>query len=166
RRRPRGDAVMSSLRSDRARAFAALLADHRRDGVVPDFGCADSPAEVRALSWRPAPPGGSHFLNGDARRLLSLSRLARTCHPRRAPLQDRPPHPLGVECGLVPEQNDRRLDVLYVRTTVQRRRGQARDLLVEIDLSGSEGPRGRRAATVVEVSAGRCPLTATRANLN
>src|SRR5262249_651919 len=135
---PKGDAVISSLRSGRARELATLLADHRRDGVVPDFGHADSPAEVRALRRRPAPPGCSHFLNGDARRLLSPPRLASSCQQRHAPLQDRLPHPLGMECGLVLDQDDRRLDVLYVRTAVHRRRGQARDPLVEIDFGSSE----------------------------
>src|SRR6516165_2136656 len=85
---PEGDAVRSSLRGDCAHEFTALLADRRHDGLIPDFGHADSPAEVRALRPRPTPPGCSHFLNGDARRLLSLPCLARGCQQRNAPAQD------------------------------------------------------------------------------
>src|SRR5262249_45113700 len=76
---PEGDAVMSSLRGDRVREFATLLADRWHYGLIPDFGHADSPAEVRALPRRPAPPGRGHFLNSDARCLLSLSRLPCGC---------------------------------------------------------------------------------------
>src|SRR5262249_44081800 len=75
---PEGDAV-SSLRSNRAREFATLLADRWHYGLIPDFGHADSPAEVRALPRRPAPPARYHLLNSDALCLLSLSRLACGC---------------------------------------------------------------------------------------
>src|SRR5262245_52163515 len=148
---------MNSFRSDRAHEFATLFADHRHDGGIPNFGDADAPAEMRALAGSPAPPGGSHFLNGDARRLLSLSRLASSCQQRHAPLQDRPPRPL------VPNQDDRRLDVGHVRTAVHRRRGQARNPLVEIDFGRGEGPNGRRTVAVTEMLArGRSLPTTTR----
>src|SRR5262245_16093621 len=61
---PSGGAI-HSLRSDRTREFATLLADRWHYGLIPNFRRADSPAEVRALCRCPTSPGRGHFLDGD-----------------------------------------------------------------------------------------------------